>query len=161
MLYIFQVTLLPEHAVRIPYCPPGFFLLQKAHLWQRKYLDTVTIQGLCTCVWVQNMDCKKWALEEVKTLSWLLECGVGVQDWQLEDETNSLSIHMGHASHLWITSVSKQEDRGEAEIFILSTAGRATLDGTSHNCSLMSELSTLRHALKCSAGCAASWHWQF
>lgn len=107
----------------------------------------MTIQGLCTCVWVQNMDCKMGALEEVNT-SWLLECGVGVQDCQLEDETNSLPIHIGHPSHLWIASVSKQEDRGEAEIFILSTAGRATLDGASQSCSPMSDKSTLRHPLK-------------
>lgn len=132
----------------------------ESSLLTTKYLDTMTIQVLCTCVWVQNMDCKKWALEEVKTLSWLLECRVGVQDWQLEYETNSLPIHTGHASHLWIASVSKQEDRGEAEIFILLTAGRATLDGTSQKCSPMSELSTLRHALKHSAGYAPSWHWQ-
>lgn len=102
---------------------------------------------ICVCV----SGCKTWskmgALEEVKT-SWLLECGVGVQDWQLEDETNSLPTHMGHPSHLWMASVSKQEERGEAEIFILSAAGRATLDGASQSCSPMSEISTLRHPLK-------------
>lgn len=129
------------------------------NLTSDKCLDTMTIQGLCTCVWVQNMDCKMRALEEVKT-SWLLECGVHLQGWQLEGETNSLPRHVGHLSHLWIASVSRQEEGGEAEIFILSTVGRAILDGASQSWSPMSEISTLRHPLKRSAGCTPSQHWQ-